>query len=58
MLNQDRRTTMNTEEKINMKTQSNKLSGEKLLAGALYIVTALCILGFLGQSIASMFNLG
>jgi hypothetical protein len=55
MLNQDRKTTMNTEEKGNMKIQGNKLSGEKLLASALYIVTALCILGFLGQSIASMF---
>jgi hypothetical protein len=46
---------MNTEEKGHMKTQGNKISGEKLLTGALYIVTALCILGFLGQSIASMF---
>jgi hypothetical protein len=35
MLNQDRKTTMNTEEKGNMKIQGNKLSGEKLLASAL-----------------------
>ncbi len=46
---------MATEDKKDMATQGNKLSGEKLLTGALYIVTALCILGFLGQSIASMF---
>ena len=46
---------METEEKREIKTQGNKLSSEKLLTGALYIVTALCILGFLGQSIASMF---
>jgi hypothetical protein len=45
---------MATEEKREIKTQGNKLSGEKLLTGALYIVTALCILGFLGQSIVSM----
>jgi hypothetical protein len=45
---------MKTEEKREIKAQGNKISGEKLLAGALYIVTALCILGFLGQSIASM----
>ena len=38
-----------------MNKEDNKLSGEKLLTGALYIVTALCILGFLGQSIANMF---
>lgn len=46
---------METEEKRDIKTQGNKLSGEKLLASALYVVTALCILGFIGQSIASMF---
>jgi len=46
---------MKTEESMEIKTQGNKLSGDKLLASALYIVTALCILGFLGQSIASMF---
>ena len=46
---------MATEEKREIKTQGKKLSGEKLLTGALYIVTTLCILGFLGQSIASMF---
>jgi len=45
---------MKTEEKREIKTQGNKLSGEKLLAGALYVVTALCILGFIVQSIASM----
>ena len=46
---------METEKKRDIKTQGNKLSGEKLLASALYVVTALCILGFIGQSIASMF---
>ena len=46
---------MNTEEKGNMKTQGNKLSVEKLLTGALYIVTVLCILGFIGQSVISIF---
>jgi hypothetical protein len=46
---------METEEKKDIKIQGNKLSGEKLLAGALYIVTVVCILGFIGQSIASMF---
>jgi UPF0716 family protein affecting phage T7 exclusion len=46
---------METEENREKKLQDGKLSGEKLLTGALYIVTALCILGFLGQSIASMF---
>jgi hypothetical protein len=45
---------MNKEIKGNMKTQSGKLSVEKLLAGALYIVTTLCVLGLLGQSIVSM----
>ncbi len=46
---------METENKREIKTQGNKISGEKLLTGAVYIVTALCILGFLGQSIASVF---
>ena len=46
---------MATEGKKEIKTQGNKISGEKLLAGALYIVTALCILGFLGQSIVNIF---
>jgi hypothetical protein len=46
---------METEEKRDIKTQGNKLSVEKLLTDALYVVTALCILGFIGQSIASMF---
>ena len=45
---------MASEEKREKKLQDSKLSGEKLLTGALYIVTALCILGFLGQSITSM----
>jgi len=45
---------MAAEEKREKKIQNGKLSGEKLLAGALYVVTALCILGFIGQSIASM----
>jgi hypothetical protein len=44
---------METKKEKEIKAQGNKISGEKLLAGALYIVTALCILGFLGQSIAS-----
>jgi UPF0716 family protein affecting phage T7 exclusion len=47
--------TMETEEKREKKLQDGKLSGEKLLTGALYIMTALCILGFIGQSIATMF---
>ena len=34
--------------------QDSKLGGEKLLPGALYIVTALCILGFIVQSIVGM----
>lgn len=46
---------METEEKREKKLQDGKLSSEKLLASALYILTALCILGFIGQSIASMF---
>ena len=46
---------METEENREKTLQDGKLSGEKLLTGALYIMTAVCILGFLGQSIASMF---
>lgn len=45
---------MAVEEKREIKTQGNKLSGEKLLTGALYIATVLCILGLIWQSIASM----
>ena len=47
---------MAVEEKREIKTPGNKLSGNKLLTGALYVVTALFILGFLGQSIASIFH--
>ena len=36
----------------------DKLTGDKILSGALYVVTVLLILGFLWQSIASFFLLG
>lgn len=31
-----------------------KIKGDKLLAGTLYVVTMLCILAFIGQSIAGI----
>ncbi len=46
---------MNTEKKRNMKTKGGGLSGEKLLADVLYVVTTLCVLWLILQSIASMF---
>ncbi len=36
--------------------KSRKISGDKLLAGAIYVATALCIIGFIGQSIASILS--
>ena len=44
---------MATEKKNIVKEQASGLTGGKLLTGALYIVTVLCVLGFLWQSIAS-----
>ena len=44
---------MATEEKSDTKKQGSKLSGVKILAGALYIVTVVFVLGFLWQSIFS-----
>ncbi len=44
---------MATEEKSDTKKQGSELTGGKILAGALYIVTVLFVLGFLWQSIAS-----
>ncbi|MFC1515188.1 hypothetical protein ACFL7E_00355 [Thermodesulfobacteriota bacterium] len=44
---------MATEEKKRRTIQEGKFSGKKLLTGALYVATALCILGFIVQSIAS-----
>ena len=40
------------------KKQGSQLSGGKILTGALYIVTVLCVLGFLSQSIATLFAAG
>jgi hypothetical protein len=45
---------MAMEKKNIVKEQAGELSGGKILAGALYIVTVLFILGFLWQSIASL----
>jgi hypothetical protein len=36
----------------------DKLTGDKILSGALYVITVLLILGFLWQSIVSFFQLG
>ena len=44
---------MATQEKNDIKKQASELTGGKILAGALYIVTALFVLGFLWQSIGS-----
>jgi hypothetical protein len=44
---------MATEKKNIVKEQASELTGSKILAGALYIVTVLFVLGFLWQSIAS-----
>ena len=44
---------MATEKKDIVKEQASELTGSKILAGALYIVTVLFVLGFLWQSIAS-----
>lgn len=44
---------MATEEKNDALKQGSELAGGKILAGALYIVTTLFVLGFLWQSIVS-----
>ena len=44
---------MATEEKSEIKKRQSEFTGGKILAGALYIVTALFVLGFLWQSIVS-----
>ena len=44
---------MATEEKSDTKEQASELTGSKIMAGALYIVTVLFVLGFLWQSIVS-----
>jgi hypothetical protein len=44
---------MATEEKSDTKEQASELTGGKIMAGALYIVTVLFVLGFLWQSIGS-----
>ncbi|MBW2449812.1 MAG: hypothetical protein JRE92_05240 [Deltaproteobacteria bacterium] len=44
---------MVAEEKNDAKELRNELTGGKILAGALYIATALLVLGFLWQSIIS-----
>jgi len=44
---------MATEEKSEIKKRQSEFAGGKILAGALYIVTVLFVLGFLWQSIVS-----
>jgi hypothetical protein len=44
--------------KSDTQKQGSQLSGGKILTGALYIVTVLFVLGFLGQSIATLFSAG
>ena len=44
---------MPTEEKGEIKKRQSEFARGKILAGALYIVTALFVLGFLWQSIVS-----
>ncbi len=44
---------MSMEEKSDTGKRGSERTGEKILAGALYIVTVLFVLGFLWQSIAS-----
>ena len=44
---------MATEEKSDTKKQGSEPTGGKILAGTLYIVTILFVLGFLWQSISS-----
>jgi len=44
---------MISEMESNTKKQGSELTGGTILAGALYIVTVLFVLGFLWQSIAS-----
>ena len=51
--NENRKAIMATEEKSDTKEQASELTGSKIMAGALYIVTVLFVLGFLWQSIAS-----
>ena len=45
--------TMATKEKIDTQKQGSELTGGTILAGALYIVTAVFVLGFLWQSLAT-----
>lgn len=45
---------MLAEEKKEKKLQDGKLNSEKVLTGTLYVITALCILGFIVQSIVGM----
>ncbi len=42
---------MTTEERTKTRGKDDTLSGGKVLAGALYVLTVLCILGFLWQSL-------
>lgn len=44
---------MTTEEKNETKEQASEFTGGKIMAGALYIVTILFVLGFLWQSMVS-----
>lgn len=44
---------MAREEEIDTQKQGNEVTGGMILSGALYIVTILCVLGFLWQSIFS-----
>jgi hypothetical protein len=44
---------MATEGKSDTKNKGSELTGGAILAGALYIVTVIFVLGFLWQSIAS-----
>jgi len=44
---------MDAEENNDSKKLRNEITGGKILAGALYIVTAFLVLGFLWQSIIS-----
>ena len=44
--------------KSDTKKQGSQISGGDILTGALYIVAVLFVLGFLGQSIATLFSAG
>ena len=41
-------------EEIEIREREDKLTGDKILSGALYVVTILCILGFLWQSVSPL----